>query len=577
MPGRSHVLFVALLLICVSAAAQTPRLDVEITGVAGDLLENVRANLELYQQRDHPLLGDALIRRLHGRAGGEIRQALEPFGYYRARVDGTLTRTGQGWRAHYAIDPGEPIRLREVTITLSGDGASDPELKRWREDYPLRENNIPLHNDYENAKQELLRIARERGYIEGGLIENRILIDLDRYRASIVVRFETGPRYVFGDIRFVQQEFDETLLRGYLPFRDGDPYDASKLLELRRVLANSDYFEDAEVIALTDQTSEHRIPVRVELVARKPARYSAGIGYATDTGARGMLGYEKRRANSSGHRYNFVLRRSEIDASAIARYRIPLQRPATDSLTYHVSWIDENTDTLQRYTTSTGVDLNEQKGRWLRSIGLSYELERYRLGNDDDSTLLIPRIGWERASTTDRILAREGWLFGIEFRGAYDELFSDTSFLQARSDSKYIHALGDRRRLLLRSTLGGTVTPELIDLPASQRFLAGGDQSIRGYAYNSLGPTNADGEVIGGKHLLVGSVEVEQDIRGNFGLALFLDAGNAFDAGDFDVQRGAGFGLRWRSPIGAIRVDLAQALDKDGNPWRLHLTVGPDL
>jgi len=578
MSGRRHLLLGILLLLSTAAmAAETPRLEIEITGVAGDPLENVRANLELYQQREHPLLGDALIRRLHQRADGEIRQALEPFGYYRARVDSSLTRTEQGWRARYAIDPGEPIRLDEVTITLSGAGASDPELQRWRDNYPLRENNIPLHKEYEDAKQELLRLARERGFIEGKLLEHRILIDLEHYRASIVVNYETGPRYVFGDISFVQQDFDESLLRGYLPFDSGDPYDAAKLLELRRALANSDYFEDAEVVSLTDQAAEHRIPIRIELTARKPARYSAGIGYATDTGARGMLGYEKRRANSSGHRYDFVLRRSEIDASATARYRIPLQRPATDSLAYHVSWIEENTDTVQRFTTSTGVDLTEQKGHWLRGVGLSYELERYRLGNEDDSTLLIPRVSWERASTADRIQAREGWLFNIEFRGAYDELFSDTSFLQARSDAKYIHALREHSRLLLRGTAGGTLTPEFTDLPASQRFLAGGDQSIRGYAYNSLGPTNAEGEVIGGKHLLVGSVEVEQEIRGNFGLAVFLDAGNAFDIGDFNVERGAGFGLRWRSPIGAIRVDLAQALDKAGNPWRLHLTVGPDL
>lgn len=578
MSGRSHFLFGALLLLCaVATAAETPRLEIEITGVAGDLLDNVRANLELYQQREHPLLGDALIRRLHRRADDEIRKALEPFGYYRARVDGSLTRTEQGWRARYVIDPGAPIRLGEVAITLSGAGASDPELRRWRENYPLRENNIPLHKAYEDAKQELMRLARERGFIEGKLLEHRILIDLERYRASIEVNFETGPRYVFGDISFVQQDFDETLLRGYLPFRSGDPYDAARLLELRRALANSDYFEDAEVVSLTDQAVEHRIPIRIDLVARKPARYSAGIGYATDTGARGMLGYEKRRANSSGHRYDIILRRSEIDASAIARYRIPLRRPATDSLAYHVSWVEENTDTVQRFTTSTGVDLTEQKGRWLRGIGISYELERYRLGNEDDSTLLIPRVRWERASTQDRIQAREGWLFSVEFRGAYDELFSDTSFLQTRSDVKYIQALREHTRLLLRTSLGGTLTPEFTDLPASQRFLAGGDQSIRGYAYNSLGPTNAEGEVIGGRHLLVGSAELEQDIRGNFGLALFLDAGNAFDAGDFNVERGAGFGLRWRSPIGTIRVDLAQALDKDGNPWRLHLTVGPSL
>ncbi|MBK8162968.1 MAG: outer membrane protein assembly factor [Gammaproteobacteria bacterium] len=577
MYRRSLVLTCALLLICAAAAAQPPRLEIEITGVAGELLENVRANLSLYQQREHPLLGDALIRRLHERADSEVRYALEPFGYYRARVDGALTRTDTGWRARYTIDPGEPIRLDEIAITLEGDGSANFALRRWRAEYPLHEGSVPLHKSYEDAKQALLQLARERGYIEGRLLEHSILIDLERYRAAITVRYDTGPRYAFGDVAFVQEGFDEDFLRRYLNFRPGDPYNAARLLELRRILADSDYFELAEVVALPDQAVERRIPVRIELTPRKPARYSAGIGYATDTGARGMLGYEKRRANAFGHHYDFILRKSEIDASATARYRIPLRRPATDSLTYHVSWIDENTDTVQRITNSTGIDLTEQKGRWLRGIGLSYEIERYRLGNDDDSTLLIPRIRWERASTTRRIQAREGWLFDVEFRGAYDELFSDTSFLQTRSNGKYIQGLGEHARLLLRASAGATTTPEFIDLPASQRFLAGGDQSIRGYAYDSLGPTDADGVVIGGRHLLVGSVEIEREVRSDFALAAFLDAGNAFDSGDFDIVRGSGFGLRWRTPIGAIRLDLAQALDKEGRPWRLHLTVGPDL
>lgn len=577
MTGRGIALIGALLLLCGGAAAQPARLQIEITGVAGEPLDNVHASLGLYQQREHPLLSDALIRRLHEHADEEIRRALEPFGYYRARVDGALTRTETGWHARYAIDPGEPIRLDEIALTLEGDGAADNALQRWRAEYPLHAGNVPLHKAYEDAKQALLQLARERGYIEGKLLEHRILIDLERYRAAITVRYDTGPRYVFGDVVFVQQGFDEDFLRRYLNFRRGDPYDAGKLLELRRILADSDYFELAEIVALPEQAVERRVPVRIELTARKPARYSAGIGYATDSGVRGLLGFEKRRANESGHRYGITLRQSEIRSSAIARYQIPLRRPATDSLAYNVSWVDENTDTVQRITTSTGIDLTEQKGRWLRGIGLSYELERYRLGNDDNSNLLIPRIRWQRASTTQRIQARAGWLFGVEFRGAYDKLFSDTSFLQTRSDGKYIHGLGERARLLLRASGGASMTPEFTDLPASQRFLAGGDQSIRGYAYESLGPADADGDVIGGRYLLVGSVELERDVRSNVALALFFDAGNAFDTGEFDVKRGAGVGLRWRTPIGAIRVDLAQALDKTGTPWRLHLTVGPDL
>lgn len=576
MPWRSVVL-IGLLLSCGTAAAQRPQIEIELAGVTMELLDNVRANLSLYQQRDHPLLSETLIRRLHRQADAEIRRALEPFGYYRVRVDGALLPTDAGWLATYTIDPGDPVRISTVDISLSGEGASDAELQLWRAGFPIRKGDPLLHERYESAKRDLLQRARNYGYIEGNLLRHRILIDLDKYQASIELHFETGPRYSFGDVSFIQQDFAEDFLRRYLTFRSGEPYSASKLLNLRRTLADSDYFDQADVIPLIDQAVDRRIPVRIELTARKTTRYSAGIGYSTDTGARGMLGYEKRRANRFGHRYGVTLRRSEILSSATARYLIPMKRPATDSLAYNIAWVDEDTDTVQRITSSVGFDLIRQAGRWLRSTGLNYERERYKLGNEDNSILLIPHVRWHRVSTEQRIQTRDGWLFSLEFRGAHDAALSNTSFFQTRSEGKYIRGLGERARLLTRASAGASITPEFTELPASQRFLAGGDQSIRGFAYNSLGPTAEDGTVIGGRHLLVGSIELERDVTGNVALAAFFDAGNAFNTDEYDVALGGGLGLRWRTPVGAIRVDIAQALSRSGNPWHLHLTVGPDL
>jgi translocation and assembly module TamA len=145
MSFRSGVTLIGLfLLLCGSAAAEPPRLDIEITGVSGDLLGNVQANLSLYQQREHPLLNDALIQRLHKQAPDEIRHALEPFGYYRARSDSSLVRTETGWRAQYAIETGEPIRLAAVSIALEGAGATDIALQHWRAVFPLHEGDIPM-------------------------------------------------------------------------------------------------------------------------------------------------------------------------------------------------------------------------------------------------------------------------------------------------------------------------------------------------------------------------------------------------------------------------------------------------
>ena len=138
-------------------------------------------------------------------------------------------------------------------------------------------------------------------------------------------------------------------------------------------------------------------------------------------------------------------------------------------------------------------------------------------------------------------------------------------------------ALGSRGRVILRGEAGVTIASEVTVLPASIRFFAGGDQSVRGYDYKELGPVDENGEVIGGRYLLVGSIEYDHRITDDWSVAAFLDAGNAFDDFDEPLEQGAGFGVRWRSPVGPVRLDIANAISKPGNHWRVHFTIGPDL
>ncbi len=561
-----------------AAWPQTPELEIEISGISGEMLANVQAGLSLYLQRNHPLLGESLIRRHHRNAPAEIRKALEPFGYYRAVTDLSLEQDGDRWRARYHIDPGEPVRIRTLDLRIEGPGAGDPAFARWRARWPLPTGEPLRHRDYEDAKGRLLQIGRERGYVEGALVAHRITVDPAAGHADIEMRYLTGPRYAFGEITIDQEAFDEGFLRRFLTFGSGDPYDASQLLALRRSLADSDYFERADVMPMHELAADERIPVQIVLRPRKRKLYTAGLGYSTDTGARGRLGFEERRANARGHRYGSTLRVSEIGSSLSARYYVPLERPVTDILTWSFIVLDEETDTTDRTTASIGADITQQTGKWLRSTSLSYEHERFTVaGVEERSLLLIPGIRWQRVNADQRIQTRRGWIFSIGFRGAAEQVFSDASFLQTRTQGKYITGVSERSRLLLRASAGVSWTPEFAELPTSQRFFAGGDQSVRGYAYNSLGPEDELGRVVGGRHLLVGSVEYEFDILPRTAIAVFYDAGNAFNGNDFEGQSGAGAGLRWKTPIGAIRLDFAQALSKDGRPWRLHLTLGPDL
>ena len=190
---------------------------------------------------------------------------------------------------------------------------------------------------------------------------------------------------------------------------------------------------------------------------------------------------------------------------------------------------------------------------------------------------MIPGASWTRTWGRNRIITLDGLRIDIALQGASRELISDADFAQLQTGIKFIQPLGSTNRLIARGRVGATVTDDFDELPASVRFFAGGSQSVRGYAFESLGPRNADGEVEGGKHLMVGAIELEHNLAAKWSVALFYDAGNAINSIDETLEHGAGFGFRWKSPVGPVRVDLASAISRDGAPWRLHINIGPDL
>jgi translocation and assembly module TamA len=173
----------------------------------------------------------------------------------------------------------------------------------------------------------------------------------------------------------------------------------------------------------------------------------------------------------------------------------------------------------------------------------------------------------------------EGHRSSIQARGAVEGLVSDTNFAQIFGDTKWVFGLWSGGRLLTRADAGFTLIDELDTLPASVRFFTGGDTSVRGYGYKSLGPTDVFGNVVGGENLLVGSIEFDQLFADEWSLAAFIDSGNAYDKfEDFNPATSVGVGIRWYSPLGPIRVDIAFPLEDDApDEYRLHIYLGPDL
>jgi translocation and assembly module TamA len=561
------------------------KVRIEIDGLDRDLRRNVLATLSLEEARGaRDGLNEDRIRRLHSRAAEEIATAIQPFGYYRPGVQSNLEREGDTWVARYTVEPGPALKVTHRDVQLLGDGTNDAGFQRLVREFPLSEGETLFHPDYESGKAAFEEYAAQNGYLDAAFEENQIRVDLASYTSDVVLHFRTGPRYRFGPVRFNQDFLDPDLLKGYITWKQGDPINVNELLKLQDALSDSPYFQRVEVVTRQEEAQGLEVPVDVNLTASQRQRWSAGIGYGTDTGPRGTVALELRRINRRGHRGQTEARVSEIEKRFSASYQVPGPYPRTDVVTYQVGYADLNTDTSQSHSGLVGAGLTQARGSWREAFGLNYQVEDFEVGVDEGrSKLLIPQASWSRVKADDRISTTKGHRLQLDFRGADESLLSNASFLQGKVEGKLIHSFADRFRFISRAEVGWTETGQFRELPATLRFFAGGDQSVRGYAYQELGPLDEAGNVIGGESLLTGSVEVEYRILEKWrflekwGVAAFYDAGNAMESFSGSLEEGAGVGVRFVSPIGPIRADAAWALTEPGRPVRFHLTVGPDL
>jgi translocation and assembly module TamA len=301
------------------------------------------------------------------------------------------------------------------------------------------------------------------------------------------------------------------------------------------------------------------------------------VRLCTDTGARTKFGWQRPRVNDRGHRFDSEIGVSEVGHKLEANYRVPVLNPRTDQLVYSVSEVDEELDDVDSDLRTVGVSLNRRRGDWRETLALEYQREDFEIGNDSDETaLLIPGVTWSRIWGNNFIYVLDGLRFDFALRGADEELGSDVSFSQVYSSLKFITSLNRNNRIIARGSVGSTSTNDFDKLPPSVRFFTGGSQTVRGYEYRSLGPEDDSGDVIGARRLLTGSLEFEHSLNDRWAVAVFYDAGNAIDDFDDDLERGAGFGVRWNSPVGPVRIDLANAISDDES-WQLHINIGPDL
>lgn len=557
-----------------AVAASSPKASIH--GIDTELKENVQ--LWLASLLDDCELSPLRERIVLRRARNNTEQALQALGYYQADIKLQIIHQENCWQLRLDIVPNTAVKIDTLDIQIHGEASEDPPFQSLLSPEALAQGTILKHQHYDTARNRLQDLAKERGYFDAQLSRRELLIDTETLTAAIHLHLESGKRYQFGELHFEQAALNEKFLQKFVRFKPGDDFDNQKLLALRQSLAGSGYFNDVRVEPLLKQASNRQVPIQI---TSKPAPryvYTAGVGFATDTGPRLRLGVENRRVNRRGHRYNTGFEISPIRSNIGFNYEIPIADPKRERINLGASATHEDIDgkLSDRYRLRSAY-LREWRSGWIATHFLDWEHERYKIASQRDTTyLLMPGYELTRVKANDPLYPTLGWKLTGMSRLAHQDLLSSTSFIQFHGLAKAVFPTW-HGRILTRFEGGATAASRVTKLPHSVRFFAGGDSSIRGYAYQSLGPKDADGRVIGGRHLMAASIEYEWPFSQKWYGAVFSDAGNAYDKlADFKAVFGHGLGLRWRSPIGPIRLDLAHP-SQGSSRFRIHISMGLDL
>ncbi|MDJ0928199.1 MAG: autotransporter assembly complex family protein [Gammaproteobacteria bacterium] len=573
-PGLCSLLAALALL---AAPPSTAR--VELSGLDREEQANVTALLELDDEPcDAP---EWRIRQRFAESDRQIRAALEVYGYYSLQIESALEFGESCWDARFNITPGDPVRLRDITVMIDGPDGVPPEFQRLLQQSPLQAGEPLHHPTYETFRKRIADVASRFGYFESEYLTRRIDVFPREQAADITLEFRTGPRYRFGDIEFDQYVVRESLARRYLNFSPGDPYDGRTVGELYEDLLISGYFDRVDIVTTPRPAPDLDVPIKIVLTPSKARTYTAGVGFGTDTGVKFRAGFEHRRLNRKGHQFEADASYSDVVQEIGAAYRLPLRNPRDEWLNFDLAYRGEDTDTSVTDRVKFGIKRFKRRGKhWLETQFLDLTWEDYAVGLDQDEVILpIPGLGWTRVSSEGPPRPLRGQRITLKISGSAELIGADVDFLQGDALAKFLWPLWDGARLRTRAEVGLTLAEAVTQLPASVRYFAGGDTSIRGYDFRTLGPTDEFGIVTGGRHQLIGSVEIDQTVFGSWAVAAFIDGGNAFDDfDDIDPQFSVGAGIRWFSPLGPIRVDIGVPLASDApDDYRLHISLGPDL
>lgn len=556
--------------------------DVKVEGLKGEVLDNV--NVMLMPVKENSIT--EVRQTYRAQVDRAIRRAVEALGYYQTTIQ-------YNWKEPKDKDPallvakvhlGEPARIEGTSFSVEGEGKDDEVFTELRKKLPKKGTQLN-HGEYESFKASIERTAIRHGYFDGDFVTKELGVDAVKNQAFWTFDYDSKTRYRFGDIKFSGSQIREPILVNLLPFKEGEPYTSDDISELNRRLSATGWFNSVVVspdIFKGRASADKTLPVYAHVTPKKENAVETGLGYSTDVGPRASVTWRKPWMNDSGHSLEASTELSALEQLADVSYKIPLEESALEKY-----WLIQGGVKKEDLNDTKSNSVSAMVSRhwapyegWQRDVHLRWSIDDFDQGETSDRTMLIyPGVSFSKTTTIGGLMPTWGFSQRYTLDWSNTMWGSDVDFVVLEAQHALVKAFADRHRIVLRSRIGWIETDDFDKVPPDLRFFAGGDRSVRGYKYESISPEDENGDLTGAEKLITASVEYQYRVTGDWWGAVFFDIGQAVhDFDDQDLKKGVGVGVRWNSPLGPIKLDIATPVgDPSESGVQFYIGLGPEL
>jgi len=552
------------------------RVELDVPQAYRDLLEK---NLDINRWHNNPVLDTAQLQSLYQAAPENIRTLLATEGFYSPEISASIALQDRPIQIRFVIAPGAPTQVAQFDLSLQGAVQQTPEVRdkllaQLRQTWLLPAGSVFRQPAWESAKRNALKALLTGRFPAARIASSQAVVNPQTRQAMLSLALDSGPAFSFGALHISGlQRYPASVVERLNPIQPGAPYTQAKLLEFQARLQDTTYFRSVSVSADTDPAHPDQVPVQVNVVENPSSKLGFGIGVSTDSGVRGQVEYQDLNVMRRGWRFKSLLKLETSLQSLHTELQLPRNELGyLDSINAFRERTDIKGETSVR--TGTGVKRTRIKGRIETTLAAQFQTEHQSIAGAAGNNLQALTLNyiWTYHNVNNPLFPTRGYVFSAQLGGATRALLSDQDFVRGYTRAAYYLPLGQRDGLILRGELGGVLATSSNGIPSDFLFRTGGDQSVRGYPYLSLGVKQADA-IVGGRYLAVGSVEYDHWLTERWGAAVFYDVGDAADTlPNLHLVQGYGVGARWKSPVGPLNLDLAygQAV----HALRLHFSIG---